>query len=305
MTPSAQIPLHVVASASERPALEAAAALLSKELSAATGAPIAAHCTFSPTIADIETAGNVSTVITSLMPELENLAEAWPEAEKRLRAAHHLAAQRTDLKVFVITIFRYVSEERTEQAERLRVRIARLNLFAAEISRETGCNVIDIDRVLADIGAHGLQTDYRLGGPYAAQAVATNIALTLLSLGLDEYAPYEAQETARAAIATQFLAWKNQLAPSHEMIRHDVMSLGRGRSKQRVSLVVDAVQEKRVKRVSWLLNGVLTRQISLPDAFAKLTRVIDQHGWRESFATLFSGMVILLRDRLGAGRSQQ
>ncbi len=223
--------------------------------------------------------------------------------EKRLRAAYQRAAQRDDFKIFVITVLRHVApDEWGEQTERLRVRIARLNLFAAEISRETGCNVIDIDRALADIGAQVLRTDYRLDGPYAVDAVAISIALTLLALGLDEYAPYEAQETARAVITAQSSSWRNNLAPPHEMIRRDVMSLGIGRRKQRASLVVNTVQEKHVSR---LLNGVLTRQISLSDAVAKLTHVISQRGWLESFVTLFSGVITLLRDRVRAVRSHQ
>src|SRR5271165_6099251 len=205
MTSPVRIPLQAVVDVSERPALEAAAALLSKELSATTGLQIVTDCVFLPTIADLPANGHVAIAITSLLPELENLEEAWPEAEKRLRAAYHSAAQHSDLRLFVITIFRHVApEEWGEKTARLRVRIARLNLFAAEISRETGCNVIDIDRVLADIGAQALHTDYRLGGAYAVEAVATNIVLTLLSLGLDEYAPYEIQEATRATIATQW-----------------------------------------------------------------------------------------------------
>jgi hypothetical protein len=190
---------------------------------------------------------------------------------------------------------------RGEQAERLRVRIARLNLLAAEISRETGCNVIDIDRVLADIGARALQTDYRLAGRYAAEAVAATIALTLLSLGLDEYATYETQETARAAIAATSSAWKHQLAPAHEMVRDDLISLGVGRRKQRISLVVNTVEEQHV---SWLVRGVLMRQISLADAFAKLRRVIRKRGWRESSTTILAGVITLLRDRADAMRSR-
>ncbi len=303
MTSPVRIPLHAVVDVSERPALEAAAALLSKELSAATGSQIVADCVFLPTIVDIQAAGHVPIAIMSLLPELENLEEAWTEAEKRLRAAYHSAAQHRDLRLFVITIFRHVApEEWGEKTERLRVRIARLNLFAAEISCETGCNVIDIDRVLADIGAQVLHTDYRLAGQYAVEAVATSIVLTLLSLGLDEYAPYESQEAARAAIATQWSSWKNQLAPSHEMIQPGVMSVSVGRRKQRVSLVVNAVQKKHVSR---LLRGVLTRQISLADAFAKLARAIDRHGWRESFASLFAGAITLLRDRIGSTRSPE
>ena len=303
MTAPVRIPLHAVVDVSERPALEAAAAMLSKELTAVAGSQIVVDCAFLPTIADIQAAGPVSIAITSLLPELKNLEEAWPEAEKRLRAAYHSTAQQSDLRLFVITIFRHVaSEEWGEKTVRLRVRIARLNLFAAEISRETGCNVIDIDRVLADIGAQALHSDYRLGGPYAVEAVATNIVLTLLSLGLDEYAPYEIQEATRATIATQWSSWKNQLVPSHEMIQRGVMSLGVGRRKQRVSLVVNAVQEKHVSR---LLHGVLTRQISLQDALTKLARAIDRRGWRDSFATLFAGLITLLRDRIGSTRSPQ
>ncbi len=301
MTSPVRIPLHAFVDVSEQPALEAAAALLSKELSAAAGSQITTDCLFLKTISDVPAAGPVLIAITSLLPELENLDEPWPEVEKRLRDAFHAAAQQSDLRLFVITIFRHVApEEWEERTLRLRVRIARLNLFAAEISRETGCNVIDIDRVLADIGAQVLHTDYRLGGPYAVEAVATSVVLTLLSLGLDEYAPYEVQEAARAAIETQWLAWKNQLVPSHDMVQLGVMSLGVGRHKQRVSLVVNTVQEKHVSR---LLQGVLTRQISLPDAYAKLASVIGRRGWRESFATLFAGAMTLLRDRIGSARS--
>lgn len=296
-----RIPLHAVVDGSEQPALQAAAALLSKELSAAAGSQIAADCIFLPSMSDIHAAGPVSIAVVSLLPELGNLDEPWPEAQARLRAAFHAAAQNSDLRLFVITIFRHVApEEWGERTAQLRVRIARLNLFAAEISRETGCNVIDIDRVLADIGAQGLDTDYRLGGPYAVQAVATNIALTLLSLGLDEYAPYEAQESARGVIATQWSSWRNQLVPAHEMIQQGVMSLGKGRHKQRVSLVVSGGQEKQVSR---LLRGVLTRQISLSDAFAKLAHVIERRGWRNSFAALYAGAMDLLRDRIGSTRS--
>ena len=303
MTSPTRIPLHAAVDVYERPALEAAAALLSKELSAAAGSQIATDCVFLQTTAGIQAGSNIAIAITSLLPELENLEEAWPEAEKRLRAAFRLAAQHSDLRLFVMTIFRHVApEEWGEKTVRLRVRIARLNLFAAEISRETGCNVIDIDRVLADIGAQVLRTDYRLGGPYAMEAVATNIVLTLLSLGLDEYAPYEIQEATRETIAAQWLSWKNQLAPSHEIIHQGVMSLGVGRRKQRVSLVVNTVQEKHVSR---LLHGVLTRQISLPDAFTKLARVIERRGWRESFAALFGGAITLLRDRIWFTRSHQ
>ena len=298
-----RIPLHGVVDVSERPALEAAAALLSTELSAAAGAQIAADCIFLPSMSDIQAAGPASIAVVSLLPELGNLDEPWPEAQARLRAAFHAAAQNSDLRLFVITIFRHVpAEEWGAAAARLRVRIARLNLFAAEISHETGCNVIDIDRVLADIGAQGLKTDYRLGGPYAVQAVATNVALTLLSLGLDEYAPYEAQEAARGAISTQWSSWRNQLVPAHEMMQPGVMSFGKGRHKQRVSLVVNGGQEKHVSR---LLKGVLTRQISLPDAFAKLAQVIERRGWRKSFAALYAGAMDLLRDRLGSTRSSR
>jgi hypothetical protein len=44
-------------------------------------------------------------------------------------------------------------------------RIRRLNLMAAELSQATGANVIDIDGVLAFIGALPLGTDYLLASP--------------------------------------------------------------------------------------------------------------------------------------------
>jgi hypothetical protein len=111
MTAPVRIPLHAVVDVSERPALEAAAAMLSKELTAVVGSQIVVDCAFLPTIADIQAAGPVSIAITSLLPELKNLEEAWPEAEKRLRAAYHSTAQQSDLRLFVITIFRHVASE--------------------------------------------------------------------------------------------------------------------------------------------------------------------------------------------------
>jgi hypothetical protein len=283
---------------SEHPALEAAARSLSQELSRAAGVPVPVHCAYYASLAELETLDPAAIVITSLLPELDHLAEPWSAMAARLHAAYQRITQ-NGVNLFITTILRHVP--RGEQADRVRVRIARLNLFAAEISRATGCNVIDIDRVLADIGARALQTDYRLAGQHAAEAVAATVALTLLSLGLDEYATYEIQETARAAIAERSSAWKHQLAPAHEMIREDLISLGAGRRKQRISLVVNTVEEQHV---SWLVRRVLMRQISLSDALVKLRRAIHKRGWRESSSTILAGVITLLRDRADATRSR-
>ena len=76
-------------------------------------------------------------------------------------------------------------------------RIRRLNRLAAELSRETGAYVADIDRAFAHIGARTLRSDYRLQGRLAAEVGGHAIAWTLLSGPLDDWIEPEIQQAAR------------------------------------------------------------------------------------------------------------
>ena len=68
-------------------------------------------------------------------------------------------------------------------------RIRRLNLMAIELSQASGANVIDIDGVLAFIGALPLGTDYLLASPIAAAVAGDAIVSALLGGIPDEALP--------------------------------------------------------------------------------------------------------------------
>jgi hypothetical protein len=68
-------------------------------------------------------------------------------------------------------------------------RIRRLNLMALELSQASGANVIDIDGVLAFIGALPLGTDYLLASPIAAAVAGDAIVSALLGGIPDEALP--------------------------------------------------------------------------------------------------------------------
>jgi hypothetical protein len=99
--------------------------------------------------------------------------------------------------VVVCNVFRHVAgppgHRHYGAPESLRERIHRFNLLAAELSRQTGAYVFDLDRLLARTGARWLQTDFHLGGAAAAAAGAAELVSTLFKAGLDEYFPADVQ----------------------------------------------------------------------------------------------------------------
>jgi hypothetical protein len=103
--------------------------------------------------------------------------------------------------VFVCTIFRHVAAGAASQAPadgiRLVERIRRLNLLAAELSHDSGVGVLDLDRVLAHIGARELQSDYRLSGRIVAEVAGHAIVAGLLAVGLDDIVPPDVQQRAQ------------------------------------------------------------------------------------------------------------
>ena len=197
MTSPVTIPIKAVVDGHEQAAVRLACARLESSLSAASGAPVVVTCAFEPTLDSLD-AGEACVVIASPLAEVANHQEPWPSVERRLRQSYQRLAAKDDVVVFICTVLRHVSaEEGAAQAESKRVRIRRLNLLAAEISRETGIYVIDLDRSLADLGARTLQTDYRLSGSYAAEVAAKFMALAVISAGLDAFVSFEVQDQAR------------------------------------------------------------------------------------------------------------
>jgi hypothetical protein len=200
--------------------------------------------------------------------------------------------------VFLCTIFRHVASGDSVEQSRL-IRVRRLNLLAAELSRETGLFIIDIDRSLADIGAKKLHTDYRLNGQYASEAAAKFIALAVLSAGLDNYVSFEIQDAANAIVAETQL---NLIVPAiakRDMVLPNLLKLGQGRRKQVVATVVDTDKDSHA---GWLIHLLMTRQFGIRDAFTKLKQSVARRGLRSSLAMVLAAARQALRSRTSIGR---
>ena len=196
MSAAVIININAVVDRNEQAAVSMAATLLEENLSAAAGKPIAVRCQFDLSFDELISPSHAGLIVTSLLPEVANYEESWALVEHRLRKRYQKLAGSDGAVVFLCTILRHVPVRGSSDHARL-IRIRRLNLLAAEISRETGAFVVDIDRSLADVGASKLATDYRLEGEYASQAAAKFIALAVLSVGLDDYVAFETQDAAK------------------------------------------------------------------------------------------------------------
>lgn len=135
----------------------------------------------------------------SLLRELEE-GKPLDEVARRLREDATSLAD-SGGTVFLCSIFRACPDP--EKLERIR----RLNLLAAEISRETGAQVIDIDRELAHFGARPLETDYRLRSLRATDLAARVIVDALLEAAFDDDVPVDvlqrAQQHVRSSAASR------------------------------------------------------------------------------------------------------
>jgi hypothetical protein len=286
-----EITLLAVVDDGERSAVRLAAERLTSSLTGA-GPPVTVRCSFASSHDALEQLGEDSIVISSLLPEIANFEEPWPQVEHRLRA-RYAALVETGAVIFLCTVFRHVARsESASQAESKLVRIRRLNLLAAEISRETGACVIDLDRSLADIGARKLHTDYRLEGQYACEAAAKFIALAVLSAGLDAHVSYEIQDAARAAVAGLQLNLSMPALAAADIIPSNVLTLGAGRRRQVVATVVDTDEGSHA---GWLFHLLLRRQLGIRDAFEKLRLSIAQRGFLASAAMVAAAFRQALR----------
>ncbi|MDE8349753.1 MAG: hypothetical protein POG74_09770 [Acidocella sp.] len=194
--------LQALVTAEERLAVCNATELLARGLTMVAKVPWTLEYAFPSAIARLDQSPGSSIVITSLIEEVERIDdEAWPDSEARLRLKYQTLCNDPGRSVYICTLLRHVPSDLSSAPARM-TRIRRLNLLALNLSRELGVLVADVDRDLADIGARNLQTDYRLQGPYAAQAAGKSLAMTMLLVGLDDLVPFEMQEAARHLVKT-------------------------------------------------------------------------------------------------------
>lgn len=201
MSDPAPIRIEAMISQAEGPALKAAAEQLSTCLGSAIKQVWPIQLGLRGAVADIETADPGAVVVVSPLMDAERVDEPWAAAEARWRERAHVLAG-LGPPLVLCTVFRVV-------AGRVRLspggatppvleRIRRLDRLIADLSRETGCYVAEIDRAMAHLGAARLQADYRLASRVAAEVAGHAIVWTLLSGPLDDIVPPEVQEQARA-----------------------------------------------------------------------------------------------------------
>jgi hypothetical protein len=281
------VTIVAMVSEAETVAVDAACLNITHALGEASGTPWSCECRFVQSYADLQTVDDGSILVASLLSEVD-APEPWADLETRLHDIYALLADRGQ-PVLICTVLRHVGAAEPDVALRRRIRIRRLNLLAAEISRRTGAFVVDLDRKLADVGAQRLGTTYRLDGAAAADLAGKAIAMEIILSGLDAVAGFELQARAQALLA------QYQPAIAFPEIRpKNLMPMGQGRRKQMVGTVIDSNQEAHV---SWLIRQVLNRQIGPSEAFDKLVHAVRRRGPRESLAVLASGVARLIGKR--------
>jgi hypothetical protein len=296
MSDPVAVTIKAVVDSHERTAVGLAAARLESALAAA-GAPVKVRCQFEESIEALKGSDEPCVIIASMLPEAAGFRQPWEQVEKQLREDYQALTAIEGVVVFVCTVFRCLPPEEDTDQSRL-VRVRRLNLLAAELSRETGLFVIDIDRTLAAIGAVSLQTDYRLGGEFAPAAAAKVIALAVVSAGLDAYVSFDAQDAAKLAIGEDRLALAAAAVTAPDLRPSNVLALGAGRRKQVVATVVDTDTEGHA---GWLLHLLFTGRLGFKDALEKLRRSIARRGLRSSSAMVVAAFRQAMRGRARMG----
>jgi hypothetical protein len=282
------IPLFAAVTTNERAVVEAAARHLAEALSRAASETWTCACEFAADFDGLVGATPGSVIVTSLLVPLAQADRPWPDVEKELRRTYAALCE-TGNSVVICTILRHVDAAGDlERADRIRRRLRQLNLLATELSREYGALVIDVDRLLADIGARRLETDYRLGGKAAADVASKAVALCIVTNALDALAPIEIQDAARAILES----YRPSVGLATDQMMTNLLALGRGRRRQRVATVTNDVQENHV---GWLVRQVLKGQIGGREALDRVTNAIRRRGARESAWLLISGVARTFR----------
>jgi hypothetical protein len=201
MNPPLPLSIDAVVDEHERPAVVAASEQLGECLAAASGNPWPVEVRFHASVTSIDLGARPSVVVLSMLRELARPPESSAAMGMRWREELRALAPPAVPAVLICTIFRHAAlpaeERRSGTPSPLIERIRRLNLFAIELSNDTGAGVIDIDRVFAHLGARALKTDFRLAGPLAAETAAYTMVSALLEFGLDDVIPPDVQQRAQ------------------------------------------------------------------------------------------------------------
>jgi hypothetical protein len=283
-----EIPIYAYVSRAEQVAVQAAARHLDRSI----GDPTASGTDRVPIFVNGPEALAQSPLgavrLISLVPELLRLDGIWSEQETRLRSTLEALTAAGD-PVFIFTVLRHAGhDDDSDLLYRRRVRIRRLNLLAAEVSRQTGAFVVDIDRVIADIGGRNLEADYRLDSPAAAAIAGCAIALCIVANGLDAFVSFEMQEKAREVISGSMPGVNS----TKSFLPTDIMILGRGRRAQTVATTVEL---QGGMQVSKLLRHVMKRELAFSYALDKLVQGIRSRGLIESSVLLALAVLRMMR----------
>lgn len=220
-------------------------------------------------------------VVTSLMADLET-ADSWSIQRAQIVARYEAMAASDDRLIFVMTLFRHV-DPGLPNAAQLRLAIRRLNFLAVELSHQFGVFIIDLDRSLADIGGLRLHGDYRLSSPNALAAASRAIALDLLNVGLDDFAPLAAQTQARRAIEREPVLTGDDAPHAHALAAHVSRPVRAGGRVQHANF---SGTNDDVGRTALLLKQVFTGKMALSQSLSLLTHVMRERGAKRSLELL-------------------
>ena len=158
----------------ERPVITAAAEQIVGSVSAVIGTAWPIRLRFIE--ADAPAEDGVALVATWIGEAMTATAPDIVETRWRRR----IAAWRVSgvPRVLLCTLFRHV--DRMDGGPATVEHIRRLNRIAIALSRAAGVEIVDIDRVFAQVGARTLDSDYRMRGPGAAALAGHAIADALL-----------------------------------------------------------------------------------------------------------------------------
>lgn len=166
----------------------------SRQLSAAVGAALGRNWPVPVVFCDLadDSASGVVWIVSmaedaTRREDIEVTTRRWME-----RIGH--LARPGERRILLTTLFRCVSPAQGAQPTIERIR--RLNVMAMHLSRSTGIEIVDIDRLFALHGARALGSDYRCLGPHAAELAGHAIAACIFEGGLDEFLSAHIQEEA-------------------------------------------------------------------------------------------------------------
>jgi hypothetical protein len=200
--PMATIVVEAAVTATERPAIAAAAKLLADALDGA-GVRAGIEVRWQDGLASLDADRAPTLAIASMQLELNRDDEPLPATEARWRERLATLVRVVPI-VIVCTILRRAADPPRPAAERAPMsrieRIRRLDRMAIELSHDTGARVADVDCMVAHVGARRIGADHLLANAVAAEVAAWTIVRTVLAGGLDDLVPPEIQERARASL---------------------------------------------------------------------------------------------------------